>query len=150
MNVFRVFQVSCAMKLRHAIVLSALAAMPVLASDPAYVKSVEDWRATAEKGLRRDNGWLTLAGRFPMKPGANTFGTDEKNDIVFPKDLGPAQMGTFVVEPGKVTLKLAPGVTMQKDGIPFTERVMGTDLDKRDWVSGGRIAFHVIEREGKY
>jgi uncharacterized protein (DUF1684 family) len=138
------------MKLHHALLLSALAAMPVLASDPAYVKSVEDWRATAEKGLRRDNGWLTLAGRFPMKQGANTFGTDEKNDIVFPKDLGPAQMGTFVVEAGKVTLKLAPGVTMQKDGVAFTERVMGTDLDKRDWVSGGRIAFHVIEREGKY
>jgi uncharacterized protein (DUF1684 family) len=138
------------MKLHHAILLSALAVTPALASDPAYVKSVEDWRVTVDKGLRRDNGWLTLAGRFPMKPGTNTFGTDEKNDIVFPKGIGPAQMGTFVVEPGKVTLKLAQGVTMEKDGMPFTERVMGTSLEKRDWVSEGRIAFHVIEREGKY
>src|SRR5438094_347336 len=129
------------MKLEHALLLALLATTPALAADPAYVKSVEDWRATADKGLRRDNGWLTLAGRFPMKPGENTFGTGEKNDIVFPKGLGPERMGTFVVEPGKVTLKLAPGVTMEKDGMPFTERVMGTSLEKRDWVSGGRLAF---------
>ena len=138
------------MKLPHLLLPALLAATPVIAADAGYVKSVTDWRDTAEKGLKRDNGWLTLAGRFPMKPGVNTFGTGEKNDIVFPKGVGAEQMGTFTVEPGKVTLKLAPGVTMEKDGMPFTERVMGTDLEKRDWVSGGRLAFHVIERDGKY
>ena len=39
---------------------------------------------------------------------------------------------------------------MRKDGIDFTERVMGTDADKRDWVTVGRAAFHFIERDGKY
>ena len=85
-----------------------------------------------------------------MKPGQNTFGTGERNDIVFPKGLGPERMGTMVVEPDKVTLKLAPGVTMQKDGVPFTERVMGTSVDNRDWVSSGRTAFHVIARDDRY
>src|SRR5258706_4762879 len=138
------------MKLEHALLLATLATIPAAAADPAYVKSVEDWRAKAETGLRRDNGWLTLAGRYVMKPGENTFGTGEKNDIVFPKGLGAERMGTIGVEPGKVTLTLASGVTMEKDGTAFTERVMGTDLEKRDWVSSGRIAFHVIEREGRY
>ena|SRR5436190_14760387 len=138
------------MKLSHLFLPVLLAAVPAIAADSVYVKSVEDWRATADKGLRRDNGWLTLAGRFVMKPGANTFGTGEKNDIVFPKDLGPEQMGTIDVQPGKVTVKLAPGFTMEKDGMPFTERVMGTGLEKRDWVSSGRVAFHVIERDGTY
>ena len=138
------------MKLTYLLIPALLAAVPALAADATYVKGVEDWRATVDKGLRRDNGWLTLAGRFVMKPGINTFGTGEKNDIVFPKGLGPEQMGTIDVQPGKVTVKLAPGVTMEKDGMPFTERVMGTELEKRDWVSGGRIAFHVIERDGKY
>ena len=138
------------MKIQHALLLAAIAAAPALAADPAYVKSVEDWRAKAETGLKRDNGWLTLAGRYVMKPGENTFGTGEKNDIVFPKGLGPDRMGTLVVEPNKVTLKLAPGVTMQKDGVAFTERVMGTALENRDWVSSGRTAFHVIARDDKY
>ena len=138
------------MRIQHALLLTALAAAPVLAADPTYVKSIEEWRARAETGLKRDNGWLTLAGRYVMKPGENTFGTGEKNDIVFPKGLGPERMGTIVVEPGKVTLKLAPGVTMEKDGVAFTERVLGTGLDNRDWVSSGRIAFHVITRDDKY
>jgi uncharacterized protein len=138
------------MKLRPAFLAAAIAITPAVAADAEYVKSVQEWRTKAEQGLKRDNGWLTLAGRFVMKPGANTFGTAENNDIVFPKGLGPDRMGTLNVEPGKVTLTLAPGYTMEKDGMPFTERVMGTNLDKRDWVSDKRIAFHVIEREGKY
>ena len=138
------------MKTFPALVLAAALAAPAFAADPVYVKSVEEWRAKAETGLKRDNGWLTLAGRFVMKPGTNTFGTGEQNDIVFPKELGPARMGTIDVQPGKVTLKLAPGFTMEKDGMPFEERVMGTGLEKRDWVTSGRVAFHVIEREGRY
>ena len=138
------------MKTLHAILLAATFALPAVAADPAYVKSVEEWRAKAETGLKRDNGWLTLAGRFVMKPGTNTFGTGEKNDIVFPKGLGPERMGTIDVQPGKVTLKLAPGFSMDKDGKPFDERVMSTSLEKRDWVTSGRLAFHVIEREGRY
>ncbi len=130
--------------------VAALAAAPAFAADATYVKSVEDWRARAESGLRKDNGWLTLAGRYPMKPGVNTFGTGADNDIVFPQGLGPARMGTVAVEPGKVFVKLEPGLAMEKDGIAMTDRIMGTNSDNRDWVSMGRAAFHVIERDGRY
>src|SRR3982074_2879960 len=131
------------MTLKIASLALALAvALPALAhaqvADPAYAKQVNDWRAKAEKSLRADNGWLTLAGRYVLKPGENTFGTATTNDIVFPKGLGTAGMGSVFVEPGKVTVKLVEGLTMKQDGIEFTERVMGTDLDKRDWVSMGR------------
>jgi uncharacterized protein (DUF1684 family) len=131
--------------------LAACAAAPAPPpADPAWEQSLADWRARAERSLRTDNGWLTLAGRFVMKPGANTFGTGPENDIVFPPGLGPARIGTIDVQPGKVTMKLAAGVTMDKDGVPFTERVMGTAVDKRDWVRLGRATMHVIEREGRY
>ena len=65
-----------------------------VAVDAAYVKTIKDWRARAEKSLRRDDGWLTLAGRYVLKPGENRFGTAPTNDIVFPKGLGPAGMGS--------------------------------------------------------
>ena len=129
---------------------SCLAAGSVLAADPAYVKSVEDWRAKADRSLRKDNGWLTLAGRYVMKPGVNTFGTGEKNDIVFPPGLGPERMGTITIEPGHVFVQLEPGLSMVKDGIPMTDKVMSTSLETRDWVAMGRAAFHVIERDGRY
>ena len=130
--------------------LATLLAANVFAADAEHVKSVEAWRARAEKNLRADNGWLTLAGRYVMKPGPNTFGTGEKNDIVFPAGLGPAKMGVINVEPGTVTVKLEPGVVMTKDGMEYTERRMSTSSEKRDWVAMGRIAMHVIEREGRY
>ena len=131
--------------------LAACAAAPVAPpADPTWEPALAEWRTRAERSLRADNGWLTLAGRYVMKPGANTFGTGKDNDIVFPPGLGPARIGTIDVQPGKVTMKLAPGVTMEKDGQPFTERVMGTDAAKRDWVKLGRATMHVISREDRY
>jgi uncharacterized protein (DUF1684 family) len=145
------------MKLARLAFAATLAATPLwaqqpdtLVADPAYRKSVEDWRARVEKSLRADNGWLTLAGRYPLKPGENLFGTAPTNDIVFPPGTGPAGMGSVFVEPGRVTVKLVEGLVMKKDGIEFTDRVMGTDPENRDWVSMGRVAFHFIERDGKY
>lgn len=137
------------MKIAHALAFCAALAVPALAADTAYVKDVEAWRARVDASLRKDNGWLTLAGRYVMKPGANTFGTGSDNDIVFPKGLGPAHMGKVTVEPGRVSVKLVPGLTMEQEGIPMTEKVMSTG-DTPDWVSIGHAAFHVIEHNGTY
>jgi uncharacterized protein (DUF1684 family) len=121
-----------------------------------YAKDIDEWRAAREASLRNDNGWLTLAGRFVMKPGVNSFGTGKKNDIVFPPELkgvGPDKLGEFHVDviDRKVTLKLAPGVWMTAEGKAFSgERVMGTATDKRDWIALGRMTMHLIERDGKY
>ena len=136
--------------MRLVLALAAAIVLPAFGADPAYVKSIEDWRARAERSLRQDNGWLTLAGRYVMKTGANTFGTGKDNDIVFPPGLGAEHMGVVNVAPGRVDVKLLPGVTMEKDGISMSDKVMGTDPENRDWVSLGRASFHIIERDGKY
>ena len=119
-----------------------------------YIADIEAWHDKVETSLRRDNGWLTLAGRFIMKPGVNTFGTGKDNDIVFPPQLigtGPERLGTLTVTAGKVVLNTALGVAMTADGKLFTgERIMGADSGKRDWVSLDRIAMHIIERNGTY
>ncbi|HET6263650.1 MAG TPA: DUF1684 domain-containing protein [Usitatibacter sp.] len=132
---------------------AALAALPALSQgvsvDPAYVKQVKDWRTKAEEGLRRDNGWLTLAGRYPLKPGENTFGTAKTNDIVFPPGLGPNGMGSVWVEPGKVKVKLVEGFRMKAWDGEFSEREMQVG-EKPEWVSAGRAAFQIIERNGRY
>ncbi|MGE5095561.1 MAG: DUF1684 domain-containing protein [Betaproteobacteria bacterium] len=133
-----------------AFALCAFVAASAAAADTGWKKADQEWRQRAEQGLRKDNGWLTLAGRYVMKPGVNTFGTGKDNDIVFPEGLGPARMGTIDVDVGKVTVKLAPGLAMEQEGIPMTEKVMGTDPENRDWVQMGRASFHVIEHDGRY
>jgi uncharacterized protein (DUF1684 family) len=133
-----------------ATLIAALSAGPVLA-DEAYVKSIQDWRTRVETGLKRDNGWLTLAGRYVMKPGENTVGSAKGNDILLPPGVGPAHLGKVIVDGKMVVLKLNDGITMKgKEGEFKGERVLVADSSNRDWVSLGRMAFHVIERKGKY
>lgn len=120
-------------------------------ADEAYVKSIQEWRARVETGLKRDNGWLTLAGRYVMKPGENTIGTAKGNDILLPPGVGPAQLGKVIIDGKMVVLKLNDGIVMKgKEGEFKGERVLTTESSNRDWVTLGRMAFHVIERKGKY
>jgi len=133
--------------------LAALAALPALSQgvsvDPAYVKQVKDWRTKAEEGLKRDNGWLTLAGRYPMKEGTNTFGTGKGNDIVFPPGLGPERMGTITVPPGSVVVKLADAVAMTtKDGQSVTVQYTGQlypdgNVFDSSWTNGQPFSFQL-------
>lgn len=134
-----------------ALVVGADLACP---AEPTYAEHIQKWRAEREQKLKADNGWLTLAGRFVMKDGANTFGTGKDNDVVFPPELkgvGPERLGTLVVDTAgkKVTLKPADGVKMVSGDKEFTgDRVF--DTAKRDWVGTGRFRMHVIARDGKY
>ena len=126
------------------------------AENAPFADQIQKWRATREEKLRAPNSWLSLAGRYPLKPGSNTFGTGKNNDVIFPATLagvGPERLGTLEVEPQakKVTLKLADGVSMTSGDKPFTgERVLGTRTGKRDWVSLGPLSMHIIARGGKY
>ena len=135
---------------------AATPSTPARAAEPEYVDAINQWHDSVERSLRRDNGWLTLAGRFIMKPGVNTFGTASTNDIVFPPELkgtGPEVIGTITVDPAKksVMLKLNDGVSMNSDGKPFSgERALKFAQENRDWVSLGRISMHIIERDGRY
>lgn len=141
--------------------LLALVALTPLASvglsdEPTYAERVLQWQAQREARLRADNGWLTLVGRFPLEPGENTFGSGSDNRVVFPSALagvGPPRLGALDVDPaaGTVTLRPAEGVEMTRGGIPQSgPQALGTSPERRDWVSLGRLSFHVIEREGKF
>jgi uncharacterized protein len=134
------------------VIAAAVLAAPLSAqADAQYVKTVQDWRANADKSLRRDNGWLTLAGRYVMKPGVNTIGAAPGNDLLLPKGVGPDQLGQVIIDGKMVILKLKDGITMKgKEGEFKGERVLLTDSSNRDWVTLGRMSFHVIERKGTY
>ena len=118
-----------------------------------YKPEIEAWRAKVEASLRRDNGWLTLAGRYELKPGVNTIGTGPDNNVVLNPGLSPARLGTIDIQGDKITLTLSSGVEMfeaRGDPIGFSERTLKSDLDKRDWVYLGRMSFHVIKRDDRH
>src|ERR1700750_2131500 len=62
-----------------------------------YRKQIEAWHEHREAGLRSPTGWLTLVGRFWLKPGRNTIGSGETSDFLLPKSA-PTQAGMFHVQ----------------------------------------------------
>ena len=71
------------------IIAAAAAFIAHAATDAPYKTDIDAWRMKADQSLRRDNGWLTLAGRHELSPGENTVGTGKDNKIVLAPGLAP-------------------------------------------------------------
>jgi uncharacterized protein len=111
--------------------------------DPAYQQSLDQWKAALVADLKQD--WVPLAGLFWLKPGENSFGTDPKNAIVFPK--GPAQAGSFNLTGKTVTAKFNPGTYAVIEGRPFTTAELQPDSPGHPTVVEiGSLRLHVIIR----
>ena len=105
---------------------------------------------TAGKGAAVDDGWLTLAGLFWLKPGKNTVGSGENSDFMLPKDA-PPQLGVLNLNGEEVTFTNLAGdqVTVNRKRITGTLLLHHDAEDKGDVVQAGPISFFVIERDGK-
>jgi uncharacterized protein (DUF1684 family) len=116
------------------IMLVIVAGFGLLAAS-SYQSEMAEWRRQREVALKRDGGWLTVAGLFWLHDGPNRFGKDHSNDIVLPD--GPAQAGVFELHEGKVT------VTMEG----ATRELWPDSLDV---AKAGRLSLFVIKRSDKY
>jgi uncharacterized protein len=113
------------------------------APDPAYVQSFEKWKAEQIDDLKKN--WLPLAGLYWLKPGANSFGSDSANAIVFPK--GPAHAGEFDLDGEDVSIKLLPEAGAKLAGKPLTSAKLDPDVSGHaSIVEIGTLQFHVIVR----
>jgi uncharacterized protein len=113
--------------------LLLLVALPLVAA-LSYESEITAWRHGREAALRRDGGWLTVAGLLWLHEGRNTFGTGAKEDIVLP--AGPAQAGVFELHKGKVTA-IVNGAA----------RELRPDSD--DAIALDRLRLYVIQRSDK-
>lgn len=135
------------------VALAALAA-PALAAapDPAYLDDLKQFRTKADASLTRERGWLSIVTRDELAPGTYRIGSAKDNQIVLPKDLAPAYLGTVTVTKDKARLALAKGQTMQllaKDyeGENFTERDLVTGATRLEWVTMGRLSLQFVKRD---
>jgi uncharacterized protein (DUF1684 family) len=88
-------------------------------SDAEYKKEIDEWHAKRISNLRSENGWLNVVGLHWLKEGINTFGSAKSNDIIFPKGKAEANMGTFTLNNGTVTMSAAEGVEFISEGKVF-------------------------------
>jgi uncharacterized protein (DUF1684 family) len=117
----------------------------------AYQAEVEQWHAGRIESLKSANGWLNLAGLFWLKEGVSTFGSDESNDIVFPKDKIPAKAGLFLLQKGMVTMTTLPTVEMISNDAPIKSgTIFHPDSTRQPKLSYGSLQWFVIKRDDQF
>jgi uncharacterized protein len=125
------------LRLLIAIAILAVAILGATSSAPAnYFESIREWQKQRDAALRSQDGWLTLAGLFWLKPGDHTIGSADSNDFVLPKGSAPAHVGRLRPEGERVVFTSVDG----------SSRTLSYSEDKPDVVRVGSISFFVIKR----
>ena len=123
---------------------------PVITDEAAYVESIKEWQEQRIERLKSKNGWLSLAGLFWLEEGENSFGSDSKNDIVFPEKAG-AFCGTLVLDGGSVTLSVSEGVEITlKDSLVTEMGLLDDQSGNTTRLQQGDLAWYIVKRGERY
>ncbi len=116
-------------------------------TDAEYIAKVKQWQQKRLQGLKRKNGWLSLAGLFWLNEGENTFGSDQANDLIIEEVPAPARIGSFFLEKGAVRFTAAPGELVMNETNAVLETPMKSDAEPEPTVlSVGSLSWFVIKR----
>jgi uncharacterized protein (DUF1684 family) len=131
-----------------AIVLVCLGSMRAQSD---YVNSVEKWRSEEETDLKKEDGWLTLAGLFWLKDGVNTVGVGPQFDVQLMDNFKEGTFGEIDFKNGVATLKVARGVEATCDGKPVsTSDLVSDEKGKPTEIRVGSQMFYLIRREDRF
>jgi uncharacterized protein len=93
-----------------------------------YENNVLKWRQEVDNNLRRENGWLALAGLFWLRQGTNVIGADRESDILLPA-RAPARLGTFEFDGNNVTLTVEAKLPLEVNGVLTTSALLDADQE---------------------
>jgi len=121
---------------------------------PDYPHEIEAWRQDREKGLRDENGWLTLVGLYWLDEGKNAIGSDPGSKVILPAGTAPAAAGNLIRQGKEVKITVAPGVDLTADGKPLSGAMEPVALaadatGKATILRLGSLSFYVIQRGDK-
>src|SRR5512145_1217540 len=93
-----------------------------------YQNSILKWRQEVDANLRRENGWLALAGLFWLRKGTNVIGSHSESDILLPS-RAPARLGTLEFDGNNVTLNVEDQVLVEVNGVPTRNALLDADQE---------------------
>lgn len=115
-------------------------------TDDEYIQSITQWRQEVDSNLRRENGWLALAGLFWLRKGTNLIGSDPESDILLPK-RAPTYLGTFEFDGNNVTLNVESNLPVEVNGVMAKSALLDADQeDTPSFIAFGDIRMVVVRR----
>src|SRR3954462_997419 len=135
-------------------ILRALVLAPLVAAQAQtdYSKEIQKWRDERETNLKKETGWLTVAGLSWLKEGTNTVGAGEKFDVRLTDNFKQGKFGEIEFKNGAATLKVEKGVEAQTDGKSISAPValVSDENGKPTEIRTGTQTFFLIKREERF
>jgi uncharacterized protein (DUF1684 family) len=124
----------------------------VAADDAVWRQELAAWRAQREQEIAAPDGWLTLVGLDWLKPGVNSVGAAEDNQIRVCAQA-PNHMGLLAVSGNAVELQAPPGgfpPDLLIDGKPAQEGPLVVVGAKPSTITWHWLSLVVLSRGSRY
>lgn len=128
--------------------VSVVLALLVLQASPSYRADIEKFHADREAELKADDGWLTVAGLFWLRPGVNTAGSASSNDIVLPAKA-PPKLGVFELKDGVVTFNADPAAHVMSGDAHVSRSTFDIAKGDAGAIRSGDLVMFPIQRGDK-
>jgi uncharacterized protein (DUF1684 family) len=141
------------MKKRVGILLAIVLVLVTSArSQTDYVKAIEKWRSDEEADLKKETGWLTVAGLFWLKEGINTVGAGPDFDVRLTDSFKKGKFGEIDFKNGAAALKVEDGVESKSDdkSISTVIQLVSDEKGKPTEIRTGSQTFYLIKREDRF
>ncbi len=116
-----------------------------------YVKAIEKWRSDTETNLKKETGWLTVAGLFWLKDGLNNVGAGENFDVRLTSNFKQGKFGEIQFRNGAAALQVEKGVDAQSDGKNISAiDLVSDEKGKPTEIRTGTQTFYLIRREDRF
>jgi len=131
--------------------LAAFVILLLPVDQTSYQAEIDKWREQREEALKAEDGWLTVAGLYWLKEGANTVGSNRDNNFVLPEASAPPKVGTFEFHGGKTAFLAAPGVAVTVNGQSTISATLNPDSTRSpDILCVGDLTMFVIQRGSRF
>ncbi len=119
-------------------------------NEDKYIASIQDWKQNRLERLKSENGWLNLVGLYWLKEGQNPYGSNEANNIVFPKNA-PEFIGTIILYKGHISAQINEDVDIFINDSLLKEYNINTDIDGNTTIFRiGSLRWYIIKRGDRF